>query len=505
MSKAKSRKKKERAAREGASAEAEAVVAEETAAYSLLAHQEGTVTVIGIEIERPARTADMMATLQARATGWRTERRETRCSVPGCAAHSDGRLVPMMIADKLPPEGFAGVTTPHILLLPSCGRTGHVFLTACIAAANITAHFFGRSAALQPAIARELDVASAHKSPWSSSSLPSSPPSPDRIASLYVGLDRLLAVPVDAPFDYAEVDGACEFMARSAGRYRELAHEAAAATDTRLSREQRAAFILDSLDARELATLAFGTEAQKRMLRLYCRLNPAVQEAVTRLSMELTRAAEHKAAAQHAKAPSIGDIMFAPASPPAPAPQSLRESKTAGANSDADTKTADAVPAIFAFDIRVYTKMGPRSVLRGKCTGLEHMGKIVAEHKIAAGTHKCFLAGCNRPCVSMSGTIMRRVDAETSRVEYIVDRYPCCGLQTHGERIHEQAQSRLGDSSTCLPVVTSSCCRACERMSVALLVCQRCKSVRYCDADCQKKDWKAHRPHCAAPVPTRAD
>jgi hypothetical protein len=38
-------------------------------------------------------------------------------------------------------------------------------------------------------------------------------------------------------------------------------------------------------------------------------------------------------------------------------------------------------------------------------------------------------------------------------------------------------------------------CRVCKEPST--LVCSRCKAVRYCGAECQKKDWKlSHKQKC---------
>lgn len=39
-------------------------------------------------------------------------------------------------------------------------------------------------------------------------------------------------------------------------------------------------------------------------------------------------------------------------------------------------------------------------------------------------------------------------------------------------------------------------CRVCK--SASTLVCSRCKVVRYCGAECQKKDWKEgnHKTSC---------
>ena len=39
---------------------------------------------------------------------------------------------------------------------------------------------------------------------------------------------------------------------------------------------------------------------------------------------------------------------------------------------------------------------------------------------------------------------------------------------------------------------------------VKLLTCSRCKLVRYCSAECQRKDWKSHKPRCQ-PAPAEAE
>jgi tetratricopeptide (TPR) repeat protein len=38
-------------------------------------------------------------------------------------------------------------------------------------------------------------------------------------------------------------------------------------------------------------------------------------------------------------------------------------------------------------------------------------------------------------------------------------------------------------------------CNACGK-TTSLMNCKRCKSVAYCSAECQRRDWKAHKPTC---------
>ena len=42
-------------------------------------------------------------------------------------------------------------------------------------------------------------------------------------------------------------------------------------------------------------------------------------------------------------------------------------------------------------------------------------------------------------------------------------------------------------------------CSYCKCHKEYLRKCSRCKLVQYCNRDCQKKHWQAHKPHCIDP------
>ena len=43
----------------------------------------------------------------------------------------------------------------------------------------------------------------------------------------------------------------------------------------------------------------------------------------------------------------------------------------------------------------------------------------------------------------------------------------------------------------------SKTCWSCSTRPEKLLVCSRCKKAQYCNAECQKKDWKKHKKNCS--------
>lgn len=50
--------------------------------------------------------------------------------------------------------------------------------------------------------------------------------------------------------------------------------------------------------------------------------------------------------------------------------------------------------------------------------------------------------------------------------------------------------------STGIQTLAIRTCNHCGTSKIKLLMCKRCMQARYCDADCQKKDWPSHKQHC---------
>ena len=50
-------------------------------------------------------------------------------------------------------------------------------------------------------------------------------------------------------------------------------------------------------------------------------------------------------------------------------------------------------------------------------------------------------------------------------------------------------------------VARAGCAAAGCASEEASSVCARCEAVRYCSRECQRADWKAHKPVCAAAQP----
>ena len=67
-------------------------------------------------------------------------------------------------------------------------------------------------------------------------------------------------------------------------------------------------------------------------------------------------------------------------------------------------------------------------------------------------------------------------------------------------KLYNRAMRSAGfgrDSSVCLPDAERTCNNCGKRSKTKLQTCARCEGVSYCNATCQKEDWKEHRNTCS--------
>jgi len=69
------------------------------------------------------------------------------------------------------------------------------------------------------------------------------------------------------------------------------------------------------------------------------------------------------------------------------------------------------------------------------------------------------------------------------------------------EKATESSRRRLSDFTRLIPEhvpppPTEMECKHCKRRRTKLHFCSRCRGVRYCGAECQRRDWQVHKPQC---------
>jgi len=67
-------------------------------------------------------------------------------------------------------------------------------------------------------------------------------------------------------------------------------------------------------------------------------------------------------------------------------------------------------------------------------------------------------------------------------------------------KLYNRAMRSVGfgrDSNVCLPDAERTCDNCGKRSKKKLMTCARCEGVSYCNAKCQKEDWKEHRNTCS--------
>ncbi len=65
------------------------------------------------------------------------------------------------------------------------------------------------------------------------------------------------------------------------------------------------------------------------------------------------------------------------------------------------------------------------------------------------------------------------------------------------------SQDFMSSSAGGREISTNTECSVCGQ-STPVKKCSRCHTTQYCSADCQKADWKDHKPYCGMPTPVSA-
>ena len=74
-----------------------------------------------------------------------------------------------------------------------------------------------------------------------------------------------------------------------------------------------------------------------------------------------------------------------------------------------------------------------------------------------------------------------------------------CGDARCTERANQIFEASMDESARLMgapPPTQLIVCNHCNTRKESMLRCSRCKSVHYCNTECQKSDWKAHKHAC---------
>ncbi|KAG8628327.1 hypothetical protein KVT40_004200 [Elsinoe batatas] len=66
------------------------------------------------------------------------------------------------------------------------------------------------------------------------------------------------------------------------------------------------------------------------------------------------------------------------------------------------------------------------------------------------------------------------------------------------QQVHGQLLAGVAPQDVLLDGVKKEMCNACYSTDGQFKACSRCKKVKYCDAECQRKDWKTHKKVCVS-------
>lgn len=85
------------------------------------------------------------------------------------------------------------------------------------------------------------------------------------------------------------------------------------------------------------------------------------------------------------------------------------------------------------------------------------------------------------------------MDESWSRLVGTLMKFMGRDAKTKKDNAASQAQVQPGDDSKC-----HECKKTSNTLAAALKTCSACAKAWYCSQDCQKKNWKSHKPTCLA-------
>lgn len=138
--------------------------------------------------------------------------------------------------------------------------------------------------------------------------------------------------------------------------------------------------------------------------------------------------------------------------------------------------------------VLITKEKGAQPVDSGSCSGVDDYRTNIEGKTAPAEAYECFVPDCRlRGCdiFHQYSLIENKTDGKRS---LLVRGWPCCGLADHIKQIDQASK----------PPTPAPQCQKCHAdLHDNANRCSSCKRVSYCNRECQKADWKDHKPQCA--------
>lgn len=132
---------------------------------------------------------------------------------------------------------------------------------------------------------------------------------------------------------------------------------------------------------------------------------------------------------------------------------------------------------------------------------------IVVKGEMRCVCEKCVVKACNNcPCytcgkpASFTFSTKKVIGHEEADGIRVTLYFPGCSKDCALKSINnseEPLKKLLGSLVT--DYDHQNVCKSCKKMGKDLKICTGCRLAWYCSSECQKNDWKVHKPYCQHP------